>query len=107
MKGTLTSTHSTVSYYKDINTLKELDASGLHIDVASGSLGDIFDNDFGNPTIQSLKSKYHVHKNTVDYLNQVANARNTCTIERLNDIHITIAVSENAFLAFVFFFLIQ
>lgn len=34
-QGTLTTSFSTVTYYKDINTLQELDATGLPINVGS------------------------------------------------------------------------
>lgn len=93
-QGTLTRSYSTITYYKDINTLEELDASDLPIGTTSGSLGSIFELDFGSTLIQSLNAKYHVFANSRDpVINRTANKRDICSIERFTDIDVIIAVS--------------
>lgn len=96
LQGTLTGSYSSESYYKDINTLEELDQSGLPIGTSSGSLGSIFDQHFGSKLIESLDSKYHVFTNTTDVtIDRTASKRDICSIERLTDVSVIIAVSLN------------
>lgn len=89
--------YSAQPYYKDIDTLEELDESGLQIGTTSGSLGNIFEEDYGSQLIKSLESKYIVtnessilHTPTIE---RTAYARDICSVERLTDVTMIIAVS--------------
>lgn len=93
LQGTLTRSYSTVTYYKDINTLQELDASGLPIGTTSGSLGSIFEQSYGVPLIESLASKFQMQNTIGDAtIDRTAYAHDICSIERLTDVLIIIAV---------------
>ncbi|XP_050450325.1 uncharacterized protein LOC126850903 isoform X2 [Cataglyphis hispanica] len=52
-------------YYPDINTLRELDASGLVIALASISLTDLFDDDNSSTVMRNLRSKLRYGENAV------------------------------------------
>lgn len=85
---------STVTYYKDITNLKELDESGLPIGTSSGSLKNLFgEKSIGSPLIWSLASKYKLLNTTVATIDRTAHDRDICCVERLTDISIIIAVS--------------
>lgn len=94
LKGSLTRSFSTVSYYKDIDTLAELDQSGLRIGTSSGSLQSIFtgaNNSHG--AIRSLSKKFHIYQNaTKSTILRTAYDRDICCIERWNDIGVIIPV---------------
>lgn len=54
-------------YYPDIETLQELDASGLLIALASyWPLNDLFDDDGNSTLMRSLRSKIRYGENAVD-----------------------------------------
>lgn len=89
----MTGLYSAEPYYKDIDTLEELDESGLPIGTTSGSLGNIFKEDLGSPLIKSLQSKYTVANiSDVATIERTAFARDICCVERLTDIKMIIAV---------------
>lgn len=96
-QGSLTTSFSTVSYYKDINTLKELDESGFEIGTSSGSLRNVFGTvNVSTPLtglISSLASKYKMINTSVPIIIRAAYKRDICCIERLTDIAVIIAVS--------------
>lgn len=52
-------------YYPDINTLRDLDASGLVIALASSSLTDLFDDDNNSTVMRNLRSKLRYGENAV------------------------------------------
>jgi hypothetical protein len=87
-QGFLSTAFSTTSSFKDINTLEELDQSGLPIGTASVGLLDIFGTESGNPLLDSLRAKMKllVKKN----FNDTARARKICAVDRKADISITI-----------------
>ena len=89
----MTTSFSTTSYYKDIDTLSDLDKSGLHIGTTSASLKDIFGED-PNPLIESLKSKFYILSTTRPVIERTAYDRDICSLERQSDINIIIAVSR-------------
>lgn len=74
---------STTSFYKDINTLQELDDSGLPIGTSSRSLLDIF-GDRENPLLASLQDKFIIMK-TAAY-DRAIEKRDVCCVERKSDI---------------------
>lgn len=89
----MTTSFSTVSYYKDIDTLNELDKSGLHIGTSSGSLRNIFGTqNLGTAVVRSLAKKYKLLNTTVPTISRTAYKRDICCIERLTDIAVIIAV---------------
>lgn len=88
---------STDQYYKDINTLEELDESGLEIGTSSGSLKNLFgEKSLGTPIIRSLASKYKMISTTTPIIARAAYQRDICAIERLTDIRVIIAVCFEA-----------
>lgn len=93
-QGILTGFYSAEPYYKDIDTLEELDEIGLPIGTTSGSLGNIFKLHYGSTVIQSLASKFTVSNYSVvpSTIERTAWARDICSVERLNDVKVIIAV---------------
>lgn len=90
-QGSLTTSFFKDSFFKDINTLSELDESGLHIGTSSGSLSNVFGpSNQSRGTIKSLITKFHLINQTA--IDQTAFDRNICCIERISDIKIIIAV---------------
>lgn len=89
-QGTLTTSFSTTSFFKDINTLAELDKSGLIVGTTSNSLADIFGDD-PTPIIVSLRQKFKVLSG-VPIRVRTSTTRDICCIERLADIKLIIAV---------------
>lgn len=89
----MTGLYSAEPYYKDIDTLEELDESGYPIGTTSGSLGNIFKEDFGSPLIKSLESKYTISNITsIATIERTAYTRDICCVERQTDIKVIIAV---------------
>lgn len=97
-QGTLVTSFSTDQYYKDINTLKELDESGLEIGTSSGSLKNLFgEPSLGTPLIRSLASKYKMINTSTPIITRAAYERDICAVERLTDIRVIIAVCFGTF----------
>lgn len=95
-QGSLTTSFSTDTYFKDINTLKELDESGLKIATSSGSLKNIFGtHNSGSAVVRRLAAKYQLLNSTKPIIERTAYERDICCVERLNDISVIIAVSLN------------
>lgn len=89
----MTTSFSTDTYFKDINTLEDLDTSGMRIGTSSGSLKNIFGSEIqGNPVVQSLADKFDLINTTA--IDRTAYNRDICCIERLTDISIIIKVNE-------------
>lgn len=97
-QGTLVTSFSTDQYYKDINTLKELDESGFEIGTSSGSLKNLFgEPSLGTPLTRSLASKYKMINTSTPIITRAAYERDICAVERLTDIRVIIAVCFGAF----------
>lgn len=91
-QGSLTTSFSTISYYKDIDTFVELDKSGLPIYASSKSLNNLFGVGNKTPLMESLNSKFFIVSNVLAK-DGAAYERNMCAIERYSDIRIYISVS--------------
>lgn len=93
---------TTITHFKDIHTLEQLDFSGLKIGSASGSLKKVFgsmENVFGwrnmsTRTVRSLQNKYVFINSTRPALDRVANDGDICCIERLTDVKVILSVSN-------------
>lgn len=93
-QGSLTTSYSTVSYFKDIDTLKELDESGLHIGTSSGSLSKLLgDQEDESAVVKSLRKKFHLFNTSDPVIDRTASKRDICCVERKTDISIIITVS--------------
>lgn len=97
-QGSLTTSFSTISHYKDIDTLEELDNSGLPIGTTSASLANVFGDD-GHPVIQSLASKFKVYNSSEPVRDRTAFNRDICAIERFADVKVIIAVIRADFIS--------
>lgn len=97
IKGSLTTSFSTVSYYKNVDTLHDLDATGLPIVTSSASLRGLFgDEKDATPVLKSLIKKLKIYE--IDNpIHKTAYKRDMCSIERYSDIHIIIKVGFTAF----------
>lgn len=72
-------------YKPDIDTLIDLDASGLPISSSSPNLANLFGSD-DSPTLVSLRSKLKITNNPNFYpLKSAALDRDVCGVERLTD----------------------
>lgn len=92
-QGSLTTAFSTTAYYKDIDTLAALDASGLPIGTTSASLADIFGSG-DTPVLRSLIGKFRLLRAADGpTIERTARARDMCCIERCADIRLIIVVS--------------
>ncbi|GAB0087902.1 uncharacterized protein DMENIID0001_022640 [Sergentomyia squamirostris] len=80
-QGTLVTSLSSPRSFKDINTLEELDASGMYIETPSDQLIEIFGEN-GSPLLESLKKK--LRQNHEMSMNRSLN-RNVVTIGRMGD----------------------
>lgn len=110
----MTTSFSTVSYYKDINTLEDLDESGLYVATSSGSLRNLFGSDTqeneGKPAVRSLAKKFLLLNVTEPIITRAATRRDICSIERLTDIGLILAVNTiekfpklNTWFSFIYF----
>lgn len=84
----------TSNLHKYIDTLSELDASGLNILASSPALLNTFgDNSTNSPLLRSLERKIIVIENSpVSPLNRTASSRDSCSLERFSDIKLKIEV---------------
>lgn len=81
----------TYSPPKDIDTLKELDKSGLKITASSPLFQDTFGDDHAQADIlSSLRGKLFLEFSDLSKVDQVANFSNVCTLERLTDVTVMI-----------------
>lgn len=102
---------TTITHFKDINTLKQLDQRGFPIGTSSGSLRKVFGSmenvfgadNFSSPVIQSLKKKYIWNKSTKPALDAVVYKKNICAIERLTDCQLITSVTILYFLSHFIF----
>lgn len=90
LKGSLTRSFSTTTFYQDITTLEQLEESGLPIGTASNYMANIFGDD-SLPVIKSLQSRIKVLDDSFT-LDRTAKNRDMCGIERMTDIKVIIAV---------------
>lgn len=78
---------------KNIDTLKELDESGLRITASSPTFRDVFGNDQESSAIfESLKGKLFLEHNDLSAMERVATEDGIGTLERLSDVKIMLAV---------------
>lgn len=83
---------------KNIDTLKELDESGLRITASSPSFRDVFGNDQESSTIfESLKGKLFLEHTDLSAVERVATKGDIGTLERLSDVNIIIMVHSYSF----------
>lgn len=78
---------------KNINTLEELDYSGLKIIASSPSFENLFGNSQNNSQLfSSLRGKIFLEESSLQGIERVAKSRNVCTLERYSDVNIMIKV---------------
>lgn len=78
---------STTSYYKNIDTLTDLDRSGLPIVASSFSLRNLFGSkEADTPLLRSLNKKYRIESKNVSAISSAAYSRDMCALERYLDI---------------------
>lgn len=78
---------------KNIDTLKELDESGIRITASSPAFRDVFGNDKDSSTIfESLKGKLFLEHTDLSTVERVAVKGDIGTLERLSDVNIMIMV---------------
>ncbi|GLV40561.1 Ionotropic receptor 10a [Carabus blaptoides fortunei] len=82
-QGSLYNSYSNTLYFRDINTLEELDKSGMQIVTPSTNFIAMFGNDT-NPIMQRLKNKILLY-NMSSSLNIAANSRNLAAFKLKND----------------------
>ena len=101
-------------YYKDINSLKQLDSSGIEINVKyPGYMTDVFPND-STGTIRNLHNKMHLKENEKFAMDMVNNSKNIASITRKStakldnsiyfirkDLHLVAECPRNYFLAYM------
>ncbi|XP_046602648.1 uncharacterized protein LOC124296629 [Neodiprion lecontei] len=86
-QGSLYQEFTNPRYYRNLNTLAELDQSGLLIGTTSPNLGDIFGEDDNSPTLTHLRQKIKIFaKSKVRTIDKAASGRNIAAIERRNDL---------------------
>lgn len=93
IQAALTTSFSTIRFYKEINTFEDLVKSGLPIPV-SRSLGDLIEGE--NDTdywIRRLQKKLIHFEQNIVWLSTTAHYRNVTSIEREADADILIKVS--------------
>lgn len=88
-QGSLTTSYSKSAFEKEINTLAQLDKSGLPIIASEDTIQTLFSDKEGR-VISSLRTKLQVGEFPVLY--GAAYYRNMCGIERLSDVNIIIKV---------------
>lgn len=81
-QGSLVTSYTTTSYYRNINSLQQLDESGLRIGTASMGLADVFVND--SSLGRSLKSKV-VIINSNNTMHRAAYQKDLAVLERKED----------------------
>lgn len=90
-QGTLYESFTNPLRYHDLNTLAELDKSGLKIGTSSPNLGDIFGKDNDSVTLMHLREKVEVFKNPeISTIERTATKKDIAAIERKNDLSLTI-----------------
>lgn len=81
---------------KNIDTLKELDESGLRITASSPTFHNFFGNNQDNSAIfESLKGKLFLEHTDLSAVERVANVGGIGTLERLSDVKIMLSVIGN------------
>lgn len=89
-QGSLTTSFSTTVYEAEIDTLDQLDKSGLPIVSSANTIKNIFGTD-NNTVRNSLQKKYFIKNITA--IEIAAYERTMCTVERSSDIRIIIKAS--------------
>lgn len=90
LQGSLTTSFSTTVYEKEIDTLEQLDESGLPIVSSANTIKNIFGTD-RHAVRNSLQKKYFIENITA--IEIAAYERRMCTVERSSDIQIIIKAS--------------
>lgn len=88
--------YSIIAYQKDIDTLQDLDASGLPIYTSSQNLVNLFGPQ-NSTMMNSLRSKFKITPSTYVAVKHAAEDRNVCGIERLSDAQNIIKVESIIF----------
>lgn len=92
LQGSLTKSFSTIAYYPDIDTLSELDRSGMPIYTSAYTAMNLFGED-ETPLLTSLRSKFYYDQN-ISAIHRAAHFRDMCAVERFSDVNIIIKVTE-------------
>lgn len=90
LQGSLTTSFSTTVYEAEIDTLEQLDRSGLPIITTANTIKNFFGSD-NNTVRNSLQKKYLISNITA--IEIAAYERTVCTVERSSDIQIIIKAS--------------
>ncbi len=90
LQGSLTTSFSTTVYEAEIDTLEQLDKSGLPIVTSANTIKNFFGTD-NNTVRNSLQKKFFIDNITA--IRVAADERRMCTVERLSDIRIIIKAS--------------
>lgn len=90
MQGSLYTSFSTTVYEAEIDTLEQLDKSGLPIVTSANTIKNFFGTD-NNTVRSSLRKKYIIENSTA--IEIAAYERRVCTVERSSDIRIIIKAS--------------
>lgn len=90
-----------MSYFKDPETLEELDKTGLPIGTTSVSLHSMFGDD-DHPVIRSLVRKFIIITKKIPVINRTAFERDICCIERYADIKVIIAVMPEYLIRYLY-----
>lgn len=88
-QGSLIQSFSTISYYKDMDTLVDVDNSNLQIGTSSESNKFLFGFDDNSTLMSSLRSKVIRLKGAIK---RSANHRDVCSVERYADINAILSV---------------
>lgn len=89
MQGSLVTSFSTAAYEPEIDTLEQLDKSGLPIVSSANTIKNFFGTD-DNAVRNSLAKKYFIENITA--LQITAFERRMCTVERFTDMNIIVKV---------------
>lgn len=93
-KGSLFTSFNHVAYYKNLQTLHDLDSSGMRIVTSSQSLRTLFGSEHdASPLLKSLIKKFQIF-DVDNPIQRTAQKRDMCSVERYSDIHIIIKVSR-------------
>lgn len=86
------------SFYKNIDTLHDLDESNLQISASSPSLRNLFGNSqtSSSDVLKSLKKKYILDDGVESAIERTAIKRDICSVERYSDVNIIIQVQKTS-----------
>ena len=85
--GTLYHNFTNEMYYKEMNTLKEVDASGINVTTGAPNLQDVFgvDDDNDAEEVVNLRNKLQIISlDGIEHIHKTAHDRNVASLARLN-----------------------